>query len=112
MKPERPPFPDPAASFWRPLPDGASVAIKVQPRARRAGVQDVVDSADGPRLRVAVNEPPEDGKANRAVCAALADALGVAKGAVTVAAGAASREKRLHVAGDPADLARRLAALR
>jgi len=97
--------------FWRGLPDGVSVAVKVQPRAKRAGVQDVVDSADGPRLRIAVNDPPEDGKANRAVCIILADALNVPRGTVAVAAGAAAREKRLMIKGDPIILGEKLAAL-
>ena len=85
--------------------------IKVQPKSRRPGLSGRAASADGERLRIAVSEPPEDGRANRAACASLADALGVATAAVTVVAGAASREKRLHVTGDPALLAARLAAL-
>ena len=113
MKPPRPSVPASAEqpAFWRRAPEGVSVAVKVQPRARRAGVQDVVNGADGPRLRIAVSEPPEDGKASRAVCTVLADAIGVARGAVEVVAGASAREKRLLVRGDPDELARRLAVL-
>lgn len=105
MEPSQP------GTYWTLVPDGVRVAVKVQPRARRAGVLGVVASADGPRLRIAVNEPPEDGKANRAVCSTLADALGIASGAVQVIAGTSSREKRLLIDGDPAALAARLAAL-
>ncbi|MES2695805.1 MAG: DUF167 family protein, partial [Verrucomicrobiota bacterium] len=39
---------------------------------------------DGPRLRLAVTEAAEDGRANRAVCAMLAGALGLAASAVTL----------------------------
>lgn len=85
--------------------------IKVQPKSRRPGLLGPVPSADGERLRIAVSEPAEDGRANRAACAALAKALGVAASTVSVVTGAASREKRLHVRGDPAALASRLAAL-
>jgi len=85
--------------------------IKVQPKARRPGVGGTAPSAEGERLRIAVSEPAEDGRANRAACAALAEALGVAASAVTVAAGAATREKRLQVSGDPASLAVRLGRL-
>ncbi|MBX6746110.1 MAG: DUF167 domain-containing protein, partial [Acetobacteraceae bacterium] len=70
--------------WWRAGPDGVSVRVKVQPRARRPGLQGVVPSADGPRLKVAVTEAPEDGRANRAVCATLAKALGIAPSAVQV----------------------------
>lgn len=93
--------------FWRALSSGVSVTVKVHPRSRRPGVQ----IAAGDRLRIAVTEPPEDGRANRAVCAAIADLLQVAPSAVSVAAGASSREKTLRVTGDPTALSARLAAL-
>ena len=99
------------AAAWRPIAGGVSVAVKVQPKARRAGVQGVAMSADGPRLRIAVSEAPEDGKANRAACQTLAKALGVAQNTVSVASGATNREKIMHVSGDPAILAARLEAL-
>jgi uncharacterized protein len=92
--------------------DGVTLRVKVQPRARRAGLKGVVPAADGgARLGVAVVEAPEDGRANRAVCAAVAEALGVAPSAVTVAQGAGSREKLLRVAGDAHALAARLGTL-
>jgi uncharacterized protein (TIGR00251 family) len=97
--------------FWRAAPDGVAVAVKVQPRARRPGLHGAVPDTEGERLSIAVREPPEDGRANRAVCAALAQALGVPASAVTVAAGAAARRKTLRVTGDPAALIARLAAL-
>jgi uncharacterized protein (TIGR00251 family) len=82
--------------------------VKVQPGARRPGLGGTAPGIDGPRLPVAVTEPPEDGRANRAVCAALARALRVAPSAVEVAQGAGARQKTLRVAGDPAALAARL----
>lgn len=103
--------PPPAPGLWRPLAEGVEVRVKVQPRARRAALGGTAPAADGLRLRVAVTEAPEDGRANRAVCAALAGALDVAPSAVEVAAGAAAREKTLRVAGDPARLGARLEAL-
>jgi uncharacterized protein (TIGR00251 family) len=97
--------------FWRTTDGGVSVAVKVKPKSRRPGVGGVVPGADGPRLRIAVTDPPEDGRANRAVCVALAEALGLPTSAVSVTAGAASREKILRVAGDTVRLAERLARL-
>ena len=97
--------------FWRPLPDGVAVAVKVYPKSRRPGLHGVARSADGERLRIGVTEAAEAGRANRAACAALAAALGTAQSAVRLTAGATSREKMLHVTGDPAELAAKLAAL-
>ena len=97
--------------FWRITEDGVAVAVKVQPKARRSGCGGVAPSSDGPRLRIAVHEPAEDGRATRAACAVLAEALAVPAGAVSLAMGAVSREKLLRVAGDPDALSARLAKL-
>ncbi len=99
------------AGFWRAVPQGVTLRVKVQPKARRPGLQGVAPGVDGPRLKLAVTEAPEDGRANRAVCAALADALAVPASAVAVVQGATSREKLVAVSGDPAALAARLEAL-
>jgi hypothetical protein len=97
--------------FWRTMPDGVSLTVKVQPKSRRPGIQGRADSAQGPCLRIGVNDPPEDGRANRAACAALAQALHVATSAVSVTAGLASRNKTLHVSGDASVLTARLETL-
>jgi len=91
--------------------DGITVRLRVQPKARRPGFGGVVVGGDGARLKLAVTAPPADGAANRAVCVALAEALGVAPSAVAVAQGAGAREKTLRVAGDPVALGARLQAL-
>jgi uncharacterized protein YggU (UPF0235/DUF167 family) len=97
--------------FWRELPDGVAVAVKVQPKSRRPGVQGSAPSAGGERLRIGVSEPAEDGRANRAACTVLAVALEVAPSAVSVSIGATSREKTLRVTGDVAALGSKLDAL-
>lgn len=97
--------------FWRPLPDGVLVAVRVQPKSRRPGLHGTAPAADGQRLRIGVTEAAEGGRANRAACAALAEAIGVPVSAIRLTIGATSREKTLHVAGDPGELGARLAAL-
>jgi len=97
--------------FWRLLPDGVSVTVKVQPKSRRPGIQGRSVSAHGACLRIGVNQAAEDGRANRAACAVLAAALHVPASAVSVALGQTSRDKTLHVAGDAALLTARLEAL-
>lgn len=74
---------------------GVRFAVRVQPRSSR----ECVDGVHGDALRVRVNAPPVDGAANEAVVEVLAKALGVAKRAVTIVGGAASRNKVVEVSG-------------
>jgi uncharacterized protein YggU (UPF0235/DUF167 family) len=88
--------------FWRVQADGVVVAIRAQPRAKRAGLQGAFRDAGGRLwLRIAVTAAPEDGRATNAVRATLAEALGVPASRVSVLSGAGTREKLLHVAGPP-----------
>ena len=75
------------------------------PRSPRAAIDGIRDG----RVVVRVNAPPVDGAANEAVIAALADALGVPKRDIQIAAGATSRNKSLEIAGlSREEIARRL----
>jgi len=98
-------------AFWRAEAGALLVRVKVQPKSRRPGLEGLRPSADGPRLRVAVTEAPEDGRANRAVRAKLAAALEVPASVVEITQGATAREKTLRVSGDPALLIPRIEAL-
>jgi len=62
-------------------------------------------------LAVKLAAAPSDGAANAALIALLAKLLQVSKRDVVLASGAASRLKRLHIAGDPAVLVDRLAKI-
>ncbi|WP_241665361.1 DUF167 domain-containing protein [Teichococcus oryzae] len=90
---------------WRVVDGGVELRVKAQPRSRRPGLGGWVDGADGPRLKLAVTAAPEDGRANKAICALLAEALHVPPSAIAVVQGATSREKTLRIAGEPARLA-------
>jgi hypothetical protein len=67
--------------------------VKVQPKASR---DQVVGYRDGV-LQLRVTAPPDKGRANAAVVALLADALGVAKSRVRIVRGQSSRDKVLAV---------------
>ena len=79
-------------------------AVRVSPRASRDAIAGVHDGA----LKVALTAPPVEGAANAALIALLAKALGVAKRAVTIASGEASRQKRVQIEGVTASDVRRL----
>ena len=67
--------------------------VKVQPKASR---DQVVGYRDGV-LQLRVTAPPDKGRANAAVVALLADALGLAKSRVRIVRGQSSRDKVLTV---------------
>jgi uncharacterized protein len=67
----------------------------VVPAASRSGVVGWL----GDTLKVRVTAPAERGKANAAVEATLAEALGVARGCVRVVAGRASARKVVEIEG-------------
>ncbi|MBL0921298.1 MAG: DUF167 domain-containing protein [Phycisphaerales bacterium] len=78
------------------------IRVKAVPGARR----DEIAGPLGGRLKVRIAAPPEDGKANRAVCALIAHALGIRARDVEIAAGPASAEKTVLARGVRADAAR------
>jgi len=87
--------------------DGIAFWIHVTPRARRPSV----GPAHGDALRVAIQAPPVEGRANAACIEALAEALDVPRADVRLEAGAKSRRKRVRVAGAAQALRARLQAL-
>ena len=76
-------------------------AIHVRPRSSR----DKVGGSHDGRLVVRVRQPAVEDQANRAVVSILAEALGVAPRAVTIAAGSSSRQKMVVVEGEEHALA-------
>ena len=93
-----------AATFARAVAGGIRLRLKVQPKARREGIGGLTPDPDGVALKLSVGAPPEDGKANAAVIAMLAEALGVAKSAISVVSGATDRRKLVEIRGSTEEL--------
>ncbi len=70
-------------------------AVRVQPRASRAGVEGV----HGDALKVRVHAPPVEGAANAAVVEVLAAALDLPRRSVRIVSGDTSRSKVVEVDG-------------
>jgi uncharacterized protein (TIGR00251 family) len=75
--------------------DGLVFDVQVVPRASRERIGPLV----GDRLKVQLTAPPVDGAANQALRRALARALGLAPGRVTIVRGEGSRKKTVRVDG-------------
>jgi hypothetical protein len=96
---------------WRPAAGGITLAVRLTPRGGRDAIGGAGVHGGEAVLNVRVASAPVGGAANRALCRLIAASLGVPAGAVTIVAGDKGRLKRLAVAGDPALLVARLAAL-
>ncbi|MEW5813167.1 MAG: DUF167 domain-containing protein [Actinomycetota bacterium] len=70
------------------------ISVRVKPGSSKGPL---VESGSDGTLTIYVREGAVDGKANAAVTRALAEHLGVPRGRVTLASGAASRVKRFRV---------------
>ena len=79
----------------RETPAGVSFSVKVQPRARRNGITGIVGGA----LKLALNAPPVEGKANQAVIEFFADIFKIPRSSVTIASGETSRLKTIRISG-------------
>jgi hypothetical protein len=89
--------------------DGIRVVVRVTPKSGRNALEGVVRDANGKSmLKVRVTAAPEDGKANFAVVALLAQEFRVPKSAVTILHGAGARVKQIYIRGDGAKLCARL----
>ena len=83
--------------------------IRVRPNASRNKVGGT--AGDPPRLIVAVQAPAVDGKANAAVIKELATAFNLRARDFSIVHGELSRDKRLLIVGNEAELAKRLEEL-
>ena len=88
---------------------GARLAIRLTPKAGRAGIRGIGAAADGAAyVKAGVTAPAEGGKANRALIKLLARELRLPASAMHIASGATARQKSVQIAGDPAHLKKRL----
>lgn len=91
-----------------PHQDGAIVPVRAQPGAKRNAILGEHDGS----LRIAVTAPPDQGKANAAIAALLAESLGLRGSRVVLLSGQTSRAKRFLVVGESApDVSRKLDSL-
>jgi uncharacterized protein len=82
-----------------PHAEGATVALRVQPKAKRNAILGEQAGA----LKVAVTAPPEDGRANAALVEVLRDWLGLKRSQVELAGGPTSRNKTFLIRGVTAE---------
>ena len=82
--------------------NGVTIAIKVVSNASK----DEISGTVGDRLKVRVKAPPENGKANKAVCQLLAKTLGLKVDFVSVHLGNTTPQKTIGIQGVSVDSVR------
>jgi uncharacterized protein (TIGR00251 family) len=86
-------------SWLCPSSDGCTVTVKATPRANASEIA----GADPDWLRVRLQAPPVDGKANAALVELFAKRFGIPKRAVEILSGGTSRLKRIKLHGVSAE---------
>jgi len=96
---------------YRKVRDGVLLDVRVTPKSAAARLAGLHTAADGiVSLIVKVAAAPDKGKANAAVIGVLAEAFGLPKSTLSIAAGETSRRKTVHISGNPEGLAPRIEA--
>jgi uncharacterized protein len=80
---------------FSPERGAVTFAVKVQPRASKDDVAGVMNGA----LKIRLQAPAVEGRANEALCEFLAHLLKRPKSAVRILAGERSRSKRVEISG-------------
>lgn len=74
---------------------GSVFGCRIKPGARRTGII----APYGERVRIAVDEPPRDGRANDRLLQYLASVLRCSRGHLAILSGEGSPDKRIEVRG-------------
>jgi uncharacterized protein len=77
----------------RAAADGVTLAVRAQPGAKKTAIAGIYGEGAMAQLKVAVQAPPLEGRANQALIVFLAEAFGLPKSAVELTAGELSRSK-------------------
>lgn len=80
-------------AWCSPIPDGVRLAVQLMPNAKKTEVVGVLDDM----LKIRLQAPPVEGKANDALVRFLATRLGVARSAVHITHGALSKRKLIEI---------------
>ena len=72
---------------------GVTLAVRVQPGAKKTGITGIYGEGDSAQLKIAVHAPPLEGRANQALIAFLADYFSLSRSSVELISGEVSRSK-------------------
>ena len=85
-------------TFAQDVEDGCTLAVRVQPGARKNDVAGIHAGA----VKISLTAPPVDERANEALIEFLAERVRVPQARISLLVGAAGRLKRLRITGKSA----------
>lgn len=83
----------------RETPEGVTVAVRVHPGAKKTAIVGIYGEGASAQLKIAVQAPPIEGRANAAVIAFLAEVFSIPKSSVSLVSGELSRTKVVLLRG-------------
>ena len=83
----------------RDTSEGARFLVRVAPRASRTAIIGVMGDGSQAALKIALQAPPVEGRANAALIEFLADVLRVPRSSIEIASGEHDRNKAVVVRG-------------
>jgi uncharacterized protein len=89
----------PSSPFLRPTSTGVSLAVRVQPGAKKTAITGIYGEGDAAQLKIAVRAPPIEGRANEALIAFLAETFNLSKSSIQLVSGLSSRSKAFFLRG-------------
>jgi uncharacterized protein (TIGR00251 family) len=92
----------------RETKDGVTLAVRAQPGAKKTAIAGVYGEGDGAQLKIAVQAPPVEGRANEALIALLAKTFDLAKSSVEIVSGELGRTKVFLLRGVSVEKARKI----
>jgi len=85
--------------YLREHPDGCSLAVRVQPGAKKTAITGVYGEGVRPHLSIAIKAPPVEGRANEVLIAYVSRLLGLRRSQISIAHGEHDRFKLLLLRG-------------
>jgi hypothetical protein len=82
-----------SVGFVRAVAGGVTLAVRAQPGAKKTAIVGIYGEGAAAQLKIAVQAPPVEGRANLALIAFLAELFEVTKSQVEIVSGELSRSK-------------------
>jgi uncharacterized protein (TIGR00251 family) len=86
-------------AMLREVAGGVTLAVRAHPGAKKTSIVGVYGEGEATQLKIAVQAPPVEGRANGALVAFLADTFGLPKKSVELLNGELSRSKVFLIRG-------------